>query len=467
MPYVPMPLETVKAYLHSVFSTENTTDVGLYIHIPFCVSRCYFCGYYSEPICDEEIMAEYINCLEKELLSYRVNFRQHSLQSIYIGGGTPTLLDEQGWEKMIKIINKFFKIDKGAQMATEGTPESCNYSKLRLLKDLGINRFTIGVQTFDEKILNGLNRRQSKSDIYTAFKNARAANFKYLNADLLFGLPGETEETFLKTLNHIVELKPECISPTFFEFNNFVLFSEKNIKDAYISRDKSEVSALIRISQFLKSFGYRNIIDGVNYRCFLLNGQIQAYNSTVIPKISRGSIFAIGCHAESYLNYSGDRCCQLRCMNIASTQEYISGHRNGKIPYFIGRELLEDEIIRQYLIYSFVYLQGRINKNSFLSRFKRELMPLLRTDFSRLLRDNKFAETQEDVYFQQKWPYSFTDRKELLLFCLKYLYSPKVLKLIVRQLWAASLIKKWKIFSEWVLSRCGLCRVNQNSLSTS
>jgi len=445
MPYIPILPETIRAYLHNVFSEKNRKNIGLYIHIPFCASRCYFCGFYSEPICNRETMTDYINCLEKELLSYRVDFRQHLLHSIYLGGGTPTLLDEQNWEKIIKIINKFFKIDKRVQIATEGTPESCTYSKLKLLKELGINRFSIGVQTFDEKILNSLNRRHSVSDIYTAFKNARAVGFKYINADLLFGLPGETEESFLKTLKHTVELRPECISPTFFEFNKYVLFLKKDVKDAYISKDKKEIRAFLRITKFLTSFGYHNIIDGVNHRCFFLNGQIQAYNQTVIPRITRDSIFAIGCHAESYLNYSGERSYQLRCINNATIQEYISGHKKGKIPTFFGRELLEDEITRQYLIYCFIYLLGRINKDYFLSRFKRELMPFLRRDFNKLLRDNKFIETQKDVVFQQKWPYHFANRAEFLIFCLKYLYSPKILKNIEQQYSVISFIKKqWK-----------------------
>jgi coproporphyrinogen III oxidase-like Fe-S oxidoreductase len=426
----PVSLRTVGGYLQKVFSANNTEDIGLYIHIPFCPSRCYFCAFYSEPAHDKKTMVEYVNCLERELLSYRVNFRQHSLKSIYISGGTPTILDDQGWKKIFKIVNKILKIDKEAQISTEGTPETCTYSKLKLLKDLGVNRFSIGAQTFDEKILNALNRRHSVLDIYTAFENARKVNFKYLNVDLLFGTPGETEESFLKTLRHTAELRPDCISPAFLWFNKNVFFSKKDAKNAYVTKDQSDAKALLRISMFLKPFGYRNIINGVYYGCFLLNGQIQAHNQNIIPKGSSGSTFALGCASMSYLNYFADRSYQLQSSPRANLQEYISNFKKGKNLTFSGIELPEDEIIRQYLIYCFIFLQGRIDKNDFLSRFKRELMPILKTDFNRLLTDNKFTETQKDVYFHQREPYSFTNREALLLFCLKYLYSPKILNSI-------------------------------------
>lgn len=440
LPYIPVSMARVKVYLHNVFSSKNKHGIGLYIHIPFCVSRCFFCGFYSVPVSDKDIMAKYVDCLEKELFSYGINFNQHSLRSIYIGGGTPTLLDEDSWNKIFKIVNKFFKIDKGAQIATEGTPETCTYSKLKLLKGLGVNRFSIGAQTFDDKILNSLNRRHSVSDIYTAFENARKVNFKYLNADLLFGLPGETKVTFLKTLQSIVKLKPDCISPTFFEFNSYVCFNEKDVRESYISKDKSEVDAFIQLSKFLASFGYRNVIDGINYRCFFLDGNIQSYNKTVVPVITRDSIFAIGCNAESYLNYSGDILYQLRSIKYLGPQEYISRLMNDKEVIFSGREITEDEIIRQYLIYCFVYLMGRINKKYFLSTFRKEPILFLKDNFSRLLKDNEFTETQKHIFFYRKWPYSFTNRKDFVIFCLKYLYSKKMLK---------NIEKKFSLFSRF------------------
>ena len=422
-----IPLRIVRRYLQNIFSRENTKDIGLYIHIPFCPSRCYFCAYYSKVIHNKEIMAEYLESLEKELLSYRVDYQPHSLQSVYIGGGTPTFLDEQSWKKIFKIVNRFFRIDNDAQIATEGTPETCTYSKLKLLKDLGVNRFSIGAQTFDDKILSSFNRRHSVSDIYIAFENARKVNFKYLNVDLLFGLPGETEETFFKTLKHIVALKPDCISPAFLWFNKNVLFSKEEAKNAYVTRDQSDAKSLLQISKFLKPFGYRNIINGVYYQCFFLNGQIQVRNKNIIPKGSSGSTFSLGCSSRSYLNYSSGKCHQLQYLHEADIKEYISRLKKCKDLFLWGVELPEDEIIRQYLVHCFVFLKGRINKKYFFSRFKKELMPYLKANFSRLLNDNKFTETQEDVCFHQKDPYSFVNRKALLLFCLKYLYSSKIL----------------------------------------
>lgn len=421
-------LETIRFYLKKIFCQKNDKIIGLYIHIPFCVSRCHFCKYYSEAICDKKTMREYIGCLEKELMLYDVDFKKRHLQNIYIGGGTPTILDEESWHHLFAIIKNFFVIDKKAQLATEGTPESCTYSKLKLLKELGINRFTIGVQTFDEAILNKLNRRHSISDIDTAFKNARKANFDYINADLLFGLPGETKKSFYKTIGAIVKYKPDSISPAFLELGRGVSFSRKDVENAYITENQIEAKALFEMGQFFRPYGYSNIIKGIYYQTFFCDKKIEAYNQNIVPKGSQDSTFAIGCHADSYLNYLEGRLFQLQYHKEAKLNNYIDQIKNGRMPVFSGIEVPEDELIRQYLIYCFTFFQGKINKKYFFLTFREKLMPFLKRHFFRLLKENKFRGNKEFIHFYQRTPYSFPNRNELLLFFLKYLYSPAVLK---------------------------------------
>jgi len=429
--------EILKSYLEKVFERQNSDGVGLYIHIPFCSSRCHFCKYYSEVIKDEGIMSEYIKCIEKELSFYKINFKNHFLQSIYFGGGTPTLLDGKNWSKLFKIIHNFFKIDKNAQILVEGTPETCTPQKLKLLKDLGVNRLTIGTQTFDEKILNSLNRKHSIQDIYKAFENARKAGIKYLNMDLLFGLPGETKRSFLKTLKRAVEIKPESISPAFFDFHERASFSKsfskKDFRNVYVNpyQPKTEAEAFSEIRRILEKENYYAEVDGRYYSSFLLEKGIEASNQNNIPKGLLDSTVVIGCHADGYLNYfesaSEKRFRQLQYHGVRLNQ-YIYQLRKGKMPIFSGMELPEDELIRQYLIYCFIFLRGRINKKDFSSRFNKEVIPVLKSNFSGLLKDYKIKENEDVVYFQRHNPYFYVNRDKFVLFCIKYLYSPKVLK---------------------------------------
>jgi len=424
-------LQTIRGFLREVFSEQNNNKVGLYIHLPFCSSKCHFCKYYSESIQGRSVISEYIKSLKKELSFYKIDFKKHFLQSVYFGGGTPTLLDEKDWIKLFKIINTFFKIDKNAQILTEGTPETCTFSKLKLLKDLGVNRFSIGVQTFDEEILNSLNRRHSIADIYKAFRNAREAGIEYLNMDLLFGLPGETKEIFIDTLEHALKIKPECISPAFLDLNKNVFFSKKDVKNVYINRRQTKI--LTEIRKILKKEDYQNKINDMYYSSFLLHGDVKAYNHNIVSQGSPDSVFAIGCHVDSYLNYSNNKSYQLQYTKGIKLNKYISYFKENKELKFLGIKLLEDEIIRQYLIYCLMFFQGKINKNDFLSRFNKDIMFVLKNNFSKLFKVSNIKEDKNFVYLCHKESRFYSDRSKFLFFCIKYLYSPKVLKILKKE----------------------------------
>jgi len=423
-----IPLQTIRVFLKKVFSEQNSNKVGLYIHLPFCSYRCHFCKYYSESIWDKSVMSEYIKSLKKELFSYKIDFKKHFLQSVYIGGGTPTLLNKENWIKLFKIINTFFEIDKNTQILTEGTPETCNYSKLKLLKDLGVNRLSIGVQTFNEEILNSLNRRHSIKNVYSAFKNARRVGIKYLNMDLLFGLPGETKEIFIDTLEHALKVKPECISPAFLDLNKNVFFSKKDVRNVYINKRQAKI--LTEIKKILKKGDYQNKINDIYYSSFLLHGDVEAYNQNIIPQGSHDSVFAIGCHVDSYLNYLNSKSYQLQYTKGVKLNKYISCLKDNKTLKFLGMEISEDEIIRQYLIYYLIFFKGKINKNDFFGRFNKDIIFVLKTSFSRLLKNSNIKEDKNFVYLCRKESNFYSDRNEFLFFCIKYLYSPKVLKIL-------------------------------------
>ena len=102
-----VPLKVIRFFLKRVFSEQNNNKIGLYIHLPFCSSKCHFCKYYSESVCNKHVVSEYIKSLKKELLFYKVDFKKHPLQNIYFGGGTPTLFDKKDWIKLFKIVNTF------------------------------------------------------------------------------------------------------------------------------------------------------------------------------------------------------------------------------------------------------------------------------------------------------------------------------------------------------------------------
>ncbi len=181
---------------------------GLYIHIPFCQSKCAYCNFYS--ITSVNLIPQFVAALIKEIkLSKGI---LDSFDTIYIGGGTPSVLTCGQLAEIIVAINKFYKIDSKAEITLEVNPGDVSVEYLKSLRSLGINRLNIGVQSFDDKILKFLGRRHSATESRQAILDARAAGFKNLGIDLIYGIHGQSINLWKKTLAEAISFRPEHLS---------------------------------------------------------------------------------------------------------------------------------------------------------------------------------------------------------------------------------------------------------------
>ena len=185
----------IQNYLHKKFE-DYSLLYNLYIHFPFCKKRCTFCKYYSEVLSRPQIIDYYIDALKTELKLYRINFSNVKLTNIFIGGGTPTLLNEKQAEYFFDIINSFFNVNKQAQITIEGTPETIKKNLVRRLSKSGVTLISIGVQSFNNNILKGVDRTHLAKDVFRASEIIRENNIKYFGIDLMIGLPGETLKSY-------------------------------------------------------------------------------------------------------------------------------------------------------------------------------------------------------------------------------------------------------------------------------
>ncbi|MCQ2548357.1 MAG: radical SAM family heme chaperone HemW [Clostridia bacterium] len=178
---------------------------GVYVHIPFCLKKCDYCGFLSWPCTSEEEMEKYVDKLIEEMDHRLVNVVADTL---FIGGGTPSLLPTKQLERILEHIN----FDENAEITIEGNPASFTKEKLLEFRRLGINRLSIGVQSFDDKILKALGRVHSSQDAYDAYAMAREAGFDNINLDLMCGVPSQTLEDWEGTLKEAIRLRPNHIS---------------------------------------------------------------------------------------------------------------------------------------------------------------------------------------------------------------------------------------------------------------
>lgn len=177
---------------------------ALYIHIPFCTAKCSYCGFYSIPV-DKFDTSQFIEALLNEL--HRL--LDHDFSTIYMGGGSPTCLPGQQLEKILNKLADFFAPE---EFTVEANPSQLSPDLARMLKDHGVNRLSIGVQSFIETELKTLGRSHNTKQVYNSFESARNAGFHNISLDLIFAIPGCTIESWRTSLGAAIELAPEHIS---------------------------------------------------------------------------------------------------------------------------------------------------------------------------------------------------------------------------------------------------------------
>lgn len=183
----------------------------IYVHIPFCVRKCNYCDFLSAPASKKE-RQEYIESLCGEIRSYGETARAYRVVSIFIGGGTPSILEGEQMTAVFEAIRDTFFIEESAEITVEVNPGTVSKEKLKAYRLAGINRLSIGLQSADNGELKILGRIHTFEDFLETYRLARSAGFGNINVDLISAIPGQSAESFEKTLRKTAELSPEHIS---------------------------------------------------------------------------------------------------------------------------------------------------------------------------------------------------------------------------------------------------------------
>lgn len=183
----------------------------LYIHIPFCIRKCNYCDFLSFPETESGI-AQYCHALKEEIKRTGDQAEDIGVRSVFIGGGTPSILEAEQITEIMTCIRNNFSIEKNAEITIESNPGTLNAEKLNCYHELGINRLSIGLQSTDDDCLRRLGRIHTFQEFEKNYEQARKSGFQNINIDLMSGLPGQSLRGYEDTLNRVTELKPEHIS---------------------------------------------------------------------------------------------------------------------------------------------------------------------------------------------------------------------------------------------------------------
>ncbi len=192
----------------------NTKRVGLYIHIPFCLHKCAYCDFCSAEQKEKMQKEAYIDALMSDIENTGKEVEDDGIiiDTIYVGGGTPTLLSKKEIELLTDMIYDSFKVTADAEFTFEANPATLDRTKARTLLECGVNRLSIGLQSVHQNELEALSRIHNFKDFLQSYKTARKAGFENVNIDVMYGIPEQTVESFLETLRVVCELSPEHVS---------------------------------------------------------------------------------------------------------------------------------------------------------------------------------------------------------------------------------------------------------------
>ena len=230
--------------------------LGLYIHIPFCASKCGYCDFYS---CagKETMMQDYQNALLAHIEESIPRIKNYYVDTVYIGGGTPSYYGAEYLCEILQTIKSSGRLLKDAEITVEMNPDSMMLNDLRMLLKEGVNRISMGVQSANNDILKTIGRRHTYAQAFKSYKLARQAGFKNISVDLMYGLPGQTKEDWADTLSKIIRWKPDHISCYGLKLEEGTPMYEVYHDTPAIPDDDMQADMYIYASDLLERFGYK------------------------------------------------------------------------------------------------------------------------------------------------------------------------------------------------------------------
>jgi oxygen-independent coproporphyrinogen-3 oxidase len=280
---------------------------SLYIHVPFCKSKCYYCNFISL-VNKNNYKENYINAVLKEIEhNFTIN-KTPMLDTIYFGGGTPSLLEIKYYDQIISKINKLTNISKDTEITVEINPGTIDIEYLKNLKTLGVNRLSVGVQSFDDKILKSINRIHSGKEAIKVIDMANSANFDNISIDLMYGLPNQNKQIWENTLNQATELNIKHISTYGLKIEEGTIFG-KNTPPNLPDEDMSATMYTDMID-ILKNKGFNHY----EISNFALSGFESKHN---LAYWHNEEYFGIGLAAHGYVN-------GIRYANTENIENYIN-----------------------------------------------------------------------------------------------------------------------------------------------
>ncbi|MTJ82375.1 MAG: radical SAM family heme chaperone HemW [Telmatospirillum sp.] len=380
---------------------------SIYIHIPFCSSKCHFCDYTVYVNTDDDLREQYVAALCEEIRRFPDNpvFPRFAIEAIYFGGGTPGMLTAEQLTRILTACRDTFDVSPGAEIAVEFDPKSVEQAKIDTLRDAGFTRLSIGIQSFDEAILRDCNRPHTLADIDRAIDVVRKSRFTHVNIDLIYPLLGLTNEIWEESLRKAIDLNVACITVYPLEvwektaYHNWIMKKGKQLPKIH-----EEKQMALSAFTLLEKAGYKTGSTSGYYRPDLCDNYcvFLDYYWRTWPMIG------FGVSSKSVIH-------QYLYTNIKSVRDYIDRIRDRKPVMDFSTLMTKDQEMRRVMIRGLKV--GNVLKDDFLTRFGVPMTLVFGDILQKLKNDNYLLETDEEIRLTQQgqlysnavWEQFYTD----------------------------------------------------------
>jgi oxygen-independent coproporphyrinogen III oxidase len=307
---------------------------GLYLHIPFCKQACYYCDFHFST--NQELRKPMAEAMRNEMILQRGYLDDESLETIYLGGGTPSLLIQSELEGLFEQIHKVFSVNNDAEITAEVNPDDLTVEKIGLLKSVGVNRLSIGVQSFSDEVLHFFNRAHHAEEAILGFERARESGFENISLDLIYGVPGQDDLTWGKIIDRAIGLNPEHISAYSLTIEEDTVFGRWQARNKFEAMEEELVARqfeLLMIS--LEKAGYEHY----EISNFAKAGYFSKHNSSYWQQ---KKYLGIGPSAHSFNHVS-------RQFNIRNNAQYIKSIQQGVVPFELEKLTKSDQVNEYFL----------------------------------------------------------------------------------------------------------------------
>ena len=360
-----------------------TRQPGIYIHIPFCKAKCGYCDFYS--IEDSSLSSAFLDALIQEIKLFTADLSaMPKFDTIYLGGGTPSLLPIENLSQILSALPKYCKLDPDCEITIEVNPGTINLTQLKKYRELGINRISLGIQSFIDKDLQVLGRIHTVANAVKTIEDSKTGGFNNINLDLIFALPHHTLNNWEYTIRKALSFDPEHLSIYNLTFEPGTPFYQKLRQGRFVKyNDVTEGKYYNTAHSILAEAGY------LHYEVSNYAKSEELVSRHNYKYWSHTPYVGFGPSAHSFWdNY--------RWSNVASVRGYINQLQRDTLPRSMTEKLKNSQLIFENIFLALRTYQG-LNLNSFKNRFGMEFIRTYRTEVDKLI-NLKLAEIQNDCF---------------------------------------------------------------------